>query len=278
MEMQPNQIGRASNFPTTFVHDLLPSVSVETICILFALFLFLESLGEPLYAQSSTVTVSVTAVDAKNPTITVTYDGKSRSLELAKDIVVEIDGKRSEYRSLIPGDDAEVTYDKAQAVVTKIVVKREPLLPAVKLPEGWDEIDQRLIFLMIRLANVEATLEAIEKTTEKNGVRVATVERDAKRADRANEDMDRNAGGPLKWSQFYGTTAEKFFYHPTDRHSSYHTVTVLSQQGYQTDNKVGGGVPSSQGLPVHQRPPQFDYIYRSNEKAKTRAAVEAADL
>ena len=278
MKMQPNQIGRASNFPTTFVDDLLPSVSVETICILFALFLFLESLGEPLYAQSSTVTVSVTAVDAKNPTITVTYDGKSRSLELAKDIVVEIDGKRSECRSLIPGDDAEVTYDKAQAVVTKIVVKREPLLPAEKLPEGWDEIDQRLIFLMIRLANVEATLEAIEKTTEKNGVRVATVERDAKRADRANEDMDRNAGGPLKWSQFYGTTAEKFFYHPTDRHSSYHTVTVLSQQGYQADKKVGGGVPSSQGLPVHQRPPQFDYIYRSNEKAKTRAAVEAADL
>ena len=141
----------------------------------------------------------------------MTFNGKSRQLELARDLAVEIDGRISEYRSLLPGDDAEITYDKEKAVITKIVVQREPMLPAEKLPEGWDEIDQRLIFLMIRLANVEATLEAIEKTTEKNGVRVATVERDAKRADRANEDMDRNAGGPLKWSQFYGTTAEKFF-------------------------------------------------------------------
>ncbi len=31
-------------------------------------------------------------------------------------------------------------------------------------------------------------------------------------------------------------------------------------------------------MPVHQRPPQFDYIYRSNERAKSRAAAEAAEL
>ena len=231
-----------------------------------------------LLAQSSTVTVSVASVDAKNPTITVTYDAKSRQLELARDVVVEIDGKKAEFRSLIPGDEAEVTYDKAQAVVTKIVVSREPILPAEKLPEGWDEIDQRLVFLMVRLANVEASLDAIEDVIGTKDRLANSKLRDAKRADRANEDMDRNAGGPLKWSQFYGTTAEKFFYHPTDRNSSYHTTTVLNQQGSQADNKVGGGVPSSQGLPVHQRPPQFDYIYRSNERAKTRAAAEAAEL
>ena len=246
------------------------------ICLLFLF--FSANWDSILLAQSSTVTVSVTTVDAKNPTITVTYDGKTRQLELAKDIVVEIDGKTAEYRSLIPGDDAEVTYDKAQAVVTKIVVQREPMLPAERLSEGWDEIDQRLIFLMVRLANVEASLDAIEDVLGTKDRLANSKLRDAKRAERANEDMDRNAGGPLKWSQFYGTTAEKFFYHPTDRNSSYHTVTVLGQQGSQADNKVGGGVPSSQGLPVHQRPPQFDYIYRSNERAKSRAAAEAADL
>jgi hypothetical protein len=37
-------------------------------------------------------------------------------------------------------------------------------------------------------------------------------------------------------------------------------------------------VPSSQGLPVHQRPPQFDFIYRANEKAKARAISEAYEL
>jgi hypothetical protein len=90
--------------------------------------------------------------------------------------------------------------------------------------------------------------------------------------------MDRQGGGPMKWSDFYGRTAEKFFYHPTDRNSSYNTVTVLSQQGPQADNKVGGGVPSSQGVPAHQRPPQFDYIYRANENAKARAEQEAAEF
>lgn len=90
--------------------------------------------------------------------------------------------------------------------------------------------------------------------------------------------MDRQGGGPMKWSEFYGRTAEKFFYHPTDRNSTYHTVTVLNQRGLEADNKVGGGVPAGQGLPVHQRPPQFDYIYRANENAKAKAEEEAAEL
>lgn len=90
--------------------------------------------------------------------------------------------------------------------------------------------------------------------------------------------MDRKGGGPMKWSQFYGTTAEKFFYHPTDRNSSYHTVTVLSPQPPQNDNQTGPGIPSRQGLPVHQRPPQFDYIYRANEGGSAKAESEAAGL
>jgi len=41
--------------------------------------------------------------------------------------------------------------------------KKAPIAPAEKVAEGWDEIDQRLIFLMIRLANTETSLEAVEK-------------------------------------------------------------------------------------------------------------------
>ena len=229
-------------------------------------------------ADELDVDVTIENLDFRQPKVTVSYDGKSRELDIASDSEIEINGRKTDYRSMLPGDQAKVTYHKERKLVTKIVIQRELMAPAEKLAEGWEEIDPRLIFLMIRLANVEATLEAIEKATEKKGVRVVTVERDAKRADRANEDMDRNAGGPLKWSQFYGTTAEKFFYHPTDRNSSYHTTTVLNQQGSQADNKVGGGVPSSQGLPVHQRPPQFDYIYRANEKARGRAEREIVEL
>ena len=159
--------------------------------------------------------------------------------------------------------------------------KKKPkptIAPAEKLAEGWDEIDERLVFLMVRLANVEASLDAVEKRIGAGVRKKAVKSGDAKQAERGNELMDRKGGGPMKWSEFYGTTAESFFYHPTDRNSTYHTTTILSQQGSDADNKVGGGVPAGQGLPVHQRPPQFDYIYRANEKAKERAEDEAAAL
>lgn len=153
------------------------------------------------------------------------------------------------------------------------------IAPAQPLQDGkWEEIDQRLLFLMVRLANVEASLDAVEAAISKStGARTSSLSA-AKRAEGGNELMDRKAGGPMKWSEFYGRTAEKFFYHPVDANTTYHTATLLRQNGPQADNKVGGGVPASQGLPVHQRPPQFDYIYRANETAKARAEQEAADL
>jgi Lectin C-type domain len=152
------------------------------------------------------------------------------------------------------------------------------IAPAEKLPEGWEEIDQRLLFLMVRLANVEASLDAVEKAIGTDTRKKAAKTGEGKRAEAGNEKMDRKGGGPMKWSEFYGTTAEAFFYHPTDRNSTYHTTTVLNQKGPEADNKVGGGVPAGQGVPVHQRPPQFDYIYRANANAKQRAEEEAAAL
>ena len=156
--------------------------------------------------------------------------------------------------------------------------KKAPLAPAEAAKDGWDEIDQRLIFLMVRLANTETSLEAVEKAIAVSSRKQSVKAGDAKRAIGANEKMDQKGGGPMKWSQFYGTTAEKFFYHPTDRNSTYHTATILSPQPPQNDNKTAEGVPSRQGLPVHQRPPQFDYIYRANQEASKRAEGDAAQL
>ena len=229
-------------------------------------------------AETSNVDVTITSVDSKQSSITVSYDGKSRQLKLAPAALFEIDGKEGSLGSLLPGDMAVVTYDREKSLVTRITVQRDAMIPADKLPEGWDQIDQRLLFLMVRLANVETSLDAIEQVIDGQSRRSTARSADAKRADRANEELDRKGGGPVKWSQFYGMTAEQFFYHPTDRNSTYHTVTVLNQQGSQADNKVGGGVPASQGLPVHQRPPQFDYIYKANERAKARAEADASEL
>ena len=141
----------------------------------------------------------------------------------------------------------------------------------------WDE-DKRFDFLVERLASLEASLDAVEKAIFKTGRKAGVRQGDARRADANNSMMDRKGGGPMKWNEFYGTTAEKFFYHPTDPNTTYHTNTTLRQMGSRQDDKVGSGVPSSQSVPVHQRPPQFDYIYRANRDAKDKAEREAIAL
>lgn len=152
-----------------------------------------------------------------------------------------------------------------------------PFAPAESLQDGWEQIDQRLIFLMIRLVDVEANLEAIEKSLGKTSARKAVAAGQANRAEAGNDRMDKRAGGPVRWDQFYGRTAEKFFYHPTENHT-YHTSTILTQRSPSRDNQVQPGVPSRQGLPVHQRPPQFDYMYRANQNAQRRAEAKIAEL
>lgn len=141
----------------------------------------------------------------------------------------------------------------------------------------WDE-DKRFDFLVERLASVEASLDAVETAITKASGKRGVKQGQARRADADNTMMDRKGGGPMRWNEFYGTTAEKFFYHPVDPNTTYRTNTFLRQMGSSQDDKVGNGVPSSQSLPVHQRPPQFDYIYRANREARDRAEKEAAEL
>ncbi len=154
-----------------------------------------------------------------------------------------------------------------------IAQESDPFAPAKPLAGGWEKMDERLVFLMVRLADVEANLEAVDQAIQKNQLKAGAARGNANRAEGNNDRMDRNAGGPVRWDQFYGRTAEKFFYHPTENHT-YHTETILTQQSTSNDNQTGAGVPSRQGVPVHQRPPQFDYIYRANENAKARALTE----
>ena len=165
------------------------------------------------------------------------------------------------------------SYDPAKAEAAKKAVAS-----AAKAAGGsWQEMDQRMIFLTVQLSSVEASLAALNRALISLGIQQVTRQSNASIARQANEAMDRNAGGPVPWADFYGHTAEKFFYHPVDPHTYYHTWTIL---GLPSSGKVASGqrVPSSQGLPVHQRPPQFDYIYRANADAERRAQAEVARL
>src|SRR4051812_12269727 len=69
--------------------------------------------------------------------------------------------------------------------------------------------------------------------------------------------MNRNLGMPtsINWQDFYGRTAQRFFYHPRDRNTFYINPH-----------------------PVADRPPQFDYIFKANQQAKRQAEQEAAAL
>jgi hypothetical protein len=141
----------------------------------------------------------------------------------------------------------------------------------------WDE-DKRFDFLMERLASLEASLDAVNAAIAKASGKKGARQGDARRAEKGNSSMDRKGGGPMRWSEFYGTTAEKFFYHPIDPNTTYHTSTVLSQLGTQQGDNAGESIQGNSGVPVHQRPPQFDYIYRANRNAKEKAEADAAAI
>ena len=80
----------------------------------------------------------------------------------------------------------------------------------------------------------------------------------------------------MKWSQFYGTTAEKFLLpvRPTEiRHTTRKRFSFKSSREPTSRRKAFPSKPRSASA---QRPPQFDYIYRANESAKDKAEKEAA--
>jgi len=101
----------------------------------------------------------------------------------------------------LPGDTASRIYDKGIAAVTNIAAQRAMIAPAEKLAEGWDMMDDRLIFLMLRLASTEASLDAVE-----NAIAVSNRSSSRKtvlaiQSDNKNDDMNRKGEGPVSYSQ-----------------------------------------------------------------------------
>ena len=123
------------------------------------------------------------------------------------------------------------------------------------LQDGWEEIDQRLVFLTVQLSTVESSLDAVNKAIRVGGYEQSTKQAAAEQARKGNELMDRNGGGPVPWSEFYGKTAQSFFYHPR-----------------------GEIVVEVDPHPQSARPPQFDYIYRANARNQQQAQDDVAKL
>jgi hypothetical protein len=137
------------------------------------------------------------------------------------------------------------------------------------LPDGWQEVDQRLVFLTVELSGNETSLAAVNKAIDATGTQKAATTQKADEFAQNNIEMDRNGGGPIPWQDFYGKTAASFYYRPTM------TVDAAGQ------GKTGNGtakVDATGPMQPIDRPPQLDYIYRANTESQARAEAEAAQL
>lgn len=60
--------------------------------------------GNRVTADELDVEVTIENLDFRQPKVTVSYDGKSRELDIAPDSAIEINGRKTDYRSMLPGD------------------------------------------------------------------------------------------------------------------------------------------------------------------------------
>jgi hypothetical protein len=148
----------------------------------------------------------------------------------------------------------------AALLIARPVVAQAPpaaKLALSKLPENAqsDLVENPVTFSLVQLSGVEESLKAVDAALKKAGYQSKVSSSKAEQYDKGNELMDRKGGGPMGWKEFYGTTAEKYFYHPVDPNTTYHNP-----------------------VPISQRPPQFDYIYRANTQQSQKAKDEVAAL
>lgn len=140
----------------------------------------------------------------------------------------------------------------------------EPLRP------GWDQIDERLVFMTVRLSSVEASVDAVNKALKSAGYSKDLRAEDVEHARKGNELMDRNGGGPVPWQDFYGRTAQDFYFHPGS------SVQMHSISGSDRETNISAHRTST---PIAiNRPPQLDYIYKANSDSQQRAEAAVAEL
>jgi hypothetical protein len=137
--------------------------------------------------------------------------------------------------------------------------------PAKTLEEGWEQTDQRLVFLTSQLSSVEASLRAVSKAIAVTGYKQQVQADKVGAARLGNELMDRKGGAPVPWDQFYGKTARHFAVGAPPGNYS------IKYKGPATDISY----PTNDPL---RRPKQFDFLYRANAETERRAESEAAAL
>jgi hypothetical protein len=134
----------------------------------------------------------------------------------------------------------------------------------------WEDVDQRFVFLTVDLASTENSLAAVNKALLRAGDQQAMQQQRASDAQRGNDLMDRNGGGPVPWRDFYGRTARDFYF-------QYGSAVNVHAHGGRV-GQLDVAAREADDSQLINRPPQLDYIYRANINSKQRADDEVAKI
>ena len=130
------------------------------------------------------------------------------------------------------------------------------------------DLNPRQQNLLLQLSDAEANIQAINKALVQTGYKVGLAYHQIDSNLKANEIMDRNGGGPVRWDQFYGRTAQDFY------HAGSVDVRYNGGHGYTTLDAHATG----SRLTAVNRPRQFDYIYRANDDQMREAQQQIGSL
>jgi hypothetical protein len=95
--------------------------------------------------------------------------------------------------------------------------------------DKWDEITDRMVFLMTRLVNIEAALDVIQTVAPADATADKPIQSGGAKKSEGKAAANASASAPNNWREYYAVLAEKFYFHPAGRRADYHALAILSQ-------------------------------------------------
>ena len=132
----------------------------------------------------------------------------------------------------------------------------------------WEEITDRMVFLMTRLVNVEAALDVIPTVAPTDAAADKPIRRGGATEGEGKAAANASASAPNGWREYYAVLAEKFYFHPAGRSPDYHTLAILNPPPANDTNQRTGV--------LLQKTPQDGRIRRSISGCEIRCRGFAA--
>jgi hypothetical protein len=122
--------------------------------------------------------------------------------------------------------------------------------------------------LLLQLSDAEANIQAINKALKVTGYSVGVAYDQIDSDLKGNDLMNRQGGGPVRWDEFYGKTAQSFYYHSSA------SVDIKGR------GNLAEAHANYQGKTLTRidRPEQFKFVYQANNDQIARAKDQIGSL